>query len=68
MSNVVNVKSANELEAERVLGLIYEIANRIVESPKIIRTNGEFRQLNDSLESGKVNPIQKLSGHMQKLN
>lgn len=68
MSNVVNIKSANELESERVLGLIYEIVNRPVAIPMPHRTNDELRQLNDLLESDKQNPIQRLFGHILKLN
>ena len=68
MSNIVNIKSANELESERVLGLIYEIANRPAAIPMPYRTNDELRQLNDLLESDKQNPIQRLFGHILKLN
>jgi hypothetical protein len=68
MSNVVNVKSANELEAERVLGLIYEIANRPPPWIMPYRTDDELRQLNDSLERGRGKTILELWSRILKLN
>lgn len=66
MSNVENIKSANELESERVLGLIYEIANRPPPWIMPYRTHDELRQLNDSLERGRGKLFLKLWSHIRK--
>ena len=68
MSYIENIKSANELESERILGLIYEIANRPVAWAMPYLTHDELRRWNDLLESDKDSPIWQVFGHILRLN